>query len=74
MMHILFGRTNHELVPPPSLRTRLRCWARGGHHWYFNREFGGLWCYDCGMAVECDPPVSEKVFLTAEEFLDFLDD
>jgi hypothetical protein len=41
---ILIGRAN-QLVVKPSWRDRLRCLLRGGHHFYFNRELGGLWCY-----------------------------
>lgn len=46
-MHLLIGRKQNELSRP-RLRDRLRCWWRGGHLFYWNQEFGDLWCGDCG--------------------------
>lgn len=46
-MHLILGRKQNELVGP-RLHARITCWFRGGHLLYWNKEFGDLWCADCG--------------------------
>lgn len=50
----------NENMVPVTFQARLACLIQGGHDVYFNTEFGGLWCYKCGAAWECDPPVDNR--------------
>lgn len=57
MLHLILGRDQRELERP-RLRDRIRCWLRGGHELYYNREFGEMWCKGpCGGIWHLDPPV-----------------
>lgn len=60
MPSLLLGRNNRMLGPPSSLAARIRCWLKGGHAFYYNRELGGLWCFDCQGVWECNPPVDNR--------------
>lgn len=49
---------------------RVKCLEEhGGHHVYFNQEFGNLWCYNCGSSWKCNPPVSLKLWKKVSKWL-----